>query len=185
MTVFARQPIEVAAHGTSSQVCRIQHTGGDISIGAKDATKNVTFTGGAELYLKVSDDVYFDDSATNPTLAGTIDRIQALQFAMNENGWDAAGNTWETVKDAVETSRASAATSLASCYSDLAAIYARIDALKTKISTIQNGIVCASPAEVTINNVNYMRYDVPLWDGAANSGAGQWSCANDDVPVPV
>ena len=183
MTVFVRQPIEVAANGTVSQACRIQHTGGDISIGAKDATKNVTFTGGADLYLKVSDDVYFDDSATNPTLAGTIDRIQALQSAMNENGWDADGNTWESVKDAVEASRASAATSLATCYSDLQAIYTRIEVLKTKISTIQDGIICDSPAEVTIGGVSYMRYAVPLWDGAANSGAGQWSCVNDDVLV--
>ena len=183
MTVFVRQPIEVAAHGTVSQVCRIQHTGGDISIGAKDATKNVTFTGGADLYLKVSDDVYFDDSATNPTLAGTIDRIQALQSAMNENGWDADGNTWESVKDAVEASRASAATSLATCYSDLQAIYTRIEVLKTKISTIHDGIDCDSPAQVTIGGVSYMRYAVPLWDGAANSGAGQWSCVNDYVLV--
>ena len=182
MTVFSvRQPIEVSAHGTSTQACRIQHTGGDISIGAKDATKNVTFTGGADLYLKVSDDVYFDDSATNPTLAGTIDRIQALQSAMNENGWDADGNTWESVKDAVEASRASAATSLATCYSDLDAIYARIEVLKTKISTIENGPTeCdAAPEKLTINEVevSHVRFKVPLWNGTA------WSCVNDDVPM--
>ena len=172
------QPIEVIEHGTANELCRIMHTAGDISIGTKDKTKSLTFSGNSNVELKVKDDVYFDDKDTNPTLAGTIDRMQALHIAMSENKWDSSGSKFDDKLAAVESARATAQASLTTCYNDLATIYSRIDALKTKINKIKTGKFCSIPGSATDGGGNkFSYYDLLLWNGA------DWQCEDEKIAV--
>ncbi len=100
MTVFSvRQPIEVSEHGISTQTCRIQHTGGDISIGAKDATKNVTFTGEAPTTTTTSVDTSTPtETAAEITVA---DGVADLADVATGNGSRTSSRTVVAIVSAV------------------------------------------------------------------------------------
>ena len=138
---------------------------------------------GINAVFNVADDVYFDDAESNPNFDGTMKRLQSSYYAMNELGWDDNHTTtWESAKNEVETRRAAASASLASCYAHLSSLYARIELLKNKIAVIKNGISnCDGVSLVNYGGVSYVRYKVITFDDAANSGAGAWVCADDDV----
>ena len=156
--------MEVYKSGQSGQQCVITTTGGDISIGTSDTSKEVEFnwplssTKSAatdfSLSFKVQDDVYIADDTTNPDNAGVMERMYNLNYTLGNVGAFQSNTTskWSDLLATHQTTLDTVTGDLDTCHASIYALKARIDKLEAAIDAIKNPLDSSGTALSNCNS---------------------------------